>query len=152
MDDLVAEGAGFAPFTLADVGGEPVYWNGVAQDRRVVVLVLSESAEPDDTGPAWLSAARARVRDLAERDLIVLVIARDSGAVPEAADLPAPTFRVLRDGYGEETARLGGAPAFYLVGKDGAIKRAARSAPPLDELFSLIDSMPMRQAEMDSGR
>jgi hypothetical protein len=55
---------------------------------------------------------------------------------------------VLRDTYYEEEKRLGGAPAFYLVGKDGTIKRAERDFPPLEDLVRQIDSMPMRQQEM----
>ena len=38
--------------------------------------------------------------------------------------------------------------AVFLIGKDGGIKMRKEKVVPMEEIFRLIDSMPMRQAEM----
>ena len=42
-------------------------------------------------------------------------------------------------------------PSVVLVGKDGGVKLHTAAAVPAEELFRLIDSMSMRQAEMRFG-
>jgi hypothetical protein len=42
-------------------------------------------------------------------------------------------------------------PSVVLVGKDGGVKLRTAAAVPAEELFRLIDSMSMRQAEMRFG-
>ncbi|MEO0341702.1 MAG: DUF4174 domain-containing protein, partial [Bacteroidota bacterium] len=37
---------------------------------------------------------------------------------------------------------------FILIGKDGGVKLRSTSVVPLDDLFALIDGMPMRRAEI----
>jgi hypothetical protein len=43
-----------------------------------------------------------------------------------------------------------GALTTVLIGKDGSVKARYNAAPSLDELFALIDGMPMRRAELRS--
>lgn len=44
-----------------------------------------------------------------------------------------------------------GGVTVVLVGKDGGVKSRYDRAPPLADVFALIDGMPMRRAEMRSG-
>jgi hypothetical protein len=88
----------------------------------------------------------------AERDLVVLAFAPTG--VPDSKDAPAP-IHVLQDT--PDIAALyraaGGATAFYLIGKDGHIALARHGIPRDEELFALIDAMPMRRREMrERGR
>ena len=82
---------------------------------------------------------------LAERDMLVLVVTGDRvttifGEAPPGVDAPS-----LRARYGVDTASPFTA---LLIGKDGGVKwRETRPADPA-ELFVLIDTMPMRRAEM----
>lgn len=115
--------------------------------RRVVLLFLASEPAPNHDGRAWLRAAVRARAELAARDLTILVFVPDVRALPLAPALPDASV-VLHDVRGAVAMRYGGAPAFYLVGKDGGIKWAARRCPALGELFALIDAMPMRRREM----
>ena len=104
---------------------------------RARVLVLSAPNAAD----AQLRAQRAAlgpVRDgVAERDLVVLeAIGSGTGAraLRAALGLPADSFRAV------------------LVGKDGGAKLTAATPIPPQRLFSTIDAMPMRRAEMRGRR
>lgn len=73
---------------------------------------------------------------LRERDLLVREV------VP--AQLPAPDQRYLRQQLGVADAGF----TVLLLGKDGGVKqRATRPLTP-EQLFSVIDAMPMRRQEM----
>jgi len=67
-----------------------------------------------------------RGADLAERDVVVLT---DGPGVAALRD--GPGFRVL------------------LIGKDGGVKLDRRAPVAVDEILSLIDSMPMRRREAE---
>jgi len=45
-----------------------------------------------------------------------------------------------------------GQPTVILVGKDGGEKPRSTGYVPIEDIFSLIDAMPMRQAEMRERR
>jgi len=44
-----------------------------------------------------------------------------------------------------------GAFVLKLIGKDGSVKLTASSATSMQEIYALIDSMPMRQREVSEG-
>ena len=80
----------------------------------------------------------------ADRDM-VLVTLLDSGASTaadrELTEAEADAARAALD-------IPAGAFALRLIGKDGTVKLARDSAVPVQEIFALIDTMPMRQREM----
>lgn len=68
-----------------------------------------------------------------ERDIVVKVV--DSGdALHSKYKVPAASFQVI------------------LVGKDGGEKHRSKRVMTMQELFALIDAMPMRQSEMKQRR
>ncbi|MBC8104686.1 MAG: DUF4174 domain-containing protein [Cytophagales bacterium] len=152
MEELLAMGDRVAPFTLpVSSSGATVLSSDILGIRRVLLLVAGRAEEAEVRAvQTWLRTAAAQAAELNERDVTVMVVTDDPEAITGGQELPAPTFQVLRDAYREETLRLGGAPAFYLIGKDGTIKAAERTLPPVAELLARIDSMPMRQREMGS--
>lgn len=136
--DLLKIGRIVPGFELPDVPGRRnITYASFLRKRRIVILL------PNDGGWIWLAGAAKQAREFAERDLTVLVLTRDANM---PASLPGG-FHVLQDADGAICARLGGTPAFYLVGKDTGIKMASRSFPTLSELFRTIDAMPMRAQE-----
>ncbi|MES2461684.1 MAG: DUF4174 domain-containing protein [Armatimonadota bacterium] len=146
MANLLEIGERIEPFTLPLAGtNETLLSSEIIGNRRTVVLVVGDEGA---SAAKWLSEAGQRMSELTERDMTVLVISPGPESEARFATLPTPVFYLLRDAYHEEEKRLGGAPAFYLVGKDGTIKRADLTFPPLDTIFQQIDSMPMRQQEM----
>ncbi|MEM8813967.1 MAG: DUF4174 domain-containing protein [Pseudomonadota bacterium] len=106
-------------------------------------LVISAPAETDPAlaeQRAFLAAIR---EDLKERDMVVIEVVGDSvGALLGSA--PALSSDAIRAATGLKPDRFGVA----LVGKDTGVK--LRETRPVSgaQLFSLIDSMPMRRREM----
>lgn len=136
--ELLKEGAHLPLFALADLQtGRRVEYATFLRKRRVVVLVLN------DVGKTWLADVVREAKAFAERDLTVLAVTTLS---EKPGNLP-PHFHVLHDTDGAVCAKLGGAGAFYLVGKDTGVKIAARAPAPVSTLFRTIDAMPMRQQE-----
>ncbi|MBC8136923.1 MAG: DUF4174 domain-containing protein [Fibrella sp.] len=137
--ELLKAGGTVPGFGLPDVRtGRRVEYGSFLRKRRVVLLLLN------DAGRAWLAGAVKQAGEFAERDLTVLAITRSE---EKPGNLPNG-FHVLRDENCATIERLGGAPAFYLVGKDTGIKTASRTFPTIPDLFRTIDAMPMRAQEM----
>ena len=76
-----------------------------------------------------------REAELAERETLVMQFV-------ESAHLPDAAAARERFGITPDTFTL------VLVGKDGTAKRIEHTPVALDAIFSLIDSMPMRQQEI----
>jgi len=112
-----------------------------------VILLFAPTAEHIDyqRQEQLLSDASAAVE---ERDLVVYHLFEYSGAGPGGQALPKDRLQQLRDHY--EAASDGF--TFVLIGKDGSIKLRDTSVVPMERLFGLIDSMPMRRAEMRSKK
>lgn len=102
------------------------------RDQNRVVLIFASS--PEDAH--YLEQQRFFKRaasGLAERDLIVVAIAQADDAAES-----------LRRAFGIARAEF----AVVLLGKDGGEKKRFKRPVTPDELFALIDQMPMRQREM----
>lgn len=100
--------------------------------NRVLVVTALRPQEPKLAQQrAVFAAMRAGA---AERDLVLIVAVGDE-----------PAARAIRQALGL------GADAFraVLVGKDGGVKLSADTPLGPDQLFPLIDTMPMRRDEMD---
>lgn len=131
------------------------------RSRILLVFARGEPGRPEV--PAGLLAAlERRPEEIHDRDLIVVAIALAGGPTrwlfpPDGdADRPMPLDgeRLLAD-YRPPTAHA----TLVLLGKDGGEKRrrtlngVESDTVEIDDLFALIDSMPMRRREMrDRGR
>ena len=60
----------------------------------------------------------------------------------------APLSSRAADNIRSQFRIRGGGFSVVLVGKDGGVKARYAKAPDLDDVFSLIDGMPMRRSEM----
>lgn len=115
--------------------------------RRVVVIAATSAETPAVRGQRAELLTHAAGLD--ERDMVVFATLSD-GTV-QAVHGPAPTPAEVRAFLGRNPLPAdegGGRFAVLLVGKDGGVK--FRSARPVraEELFALIDTMPMRRQEM----
>ena len=108
------------------------------------LLFVFMTLPPNGAMPMDLSRLAAHKTGGTDRDLRVLTLFHrgpsrldDAPLEREAADAIRNRFDVPRDRF-----------TLILVGKDGAIKleRDERTGP--DDIFALIDAMPMRQNEM----
>jgi len=115
---------------------------GGYQWKHRIVLVLAESDEgPEyrDFMGAW-SRAQEGVKD---RDLVVFQILNKGTSMGPSGPL---TPRQV-DGLRERFATAGEPLKIVLIGKDGEVKLRSGSTS-IAQIFELIDTMPMRRAEM----
>ena len=90
---------------------------------------------------AEINAQSAEVRD---RDLVVFEIFDKDSSQMNASPLSSADADALRKHFGITRQMY----ALILVGKDGGVKLKREDRVPLNEIFELIDSMPMRREEM----
>jgi len=86
----------------------------------------------------------ARQPEAAERDLVIFEILESDASSMNNESIDSETVRLLREKFGIRRAEF----TVILIGKDGRIKLDRKKQTQLDDIFALIDSMPMRQEEM----
>ena len=113
----------------------------LAWEKRVLLLFAPQAGHAGYRRQVELLAAAGD--GLRERDLTVIEAFADGGVAVDgqARDTSATSFyrrfAVERDAF-----------RAILVGKDGTVKLDRGAAITSDELFALIDAMPMRRLEM----
>ena len=108
------------------------------------MLVVSAPRHDDEHLAAQLHAVAASPQDFAGRDLVLVTLVDDgnSAAGNQALnDADVASARAALD-------MTPGAFALRLVGKDGSVKLARDSATAMADIYALIDTMPMRRAEI----
>lgn len=81
---------------------------------------------------------------IVDRDLVIFELLENGKSKVDNSVLKKDETEFLRERFNVEK----GDYTFILVGKDGGEKLRKNKYVPISELFSLIDSMPMRQEEM----
>ena len=84
---------------------------------------------------------------LRDRDMVVGLIVQEGDSQLDGSRLSPATARAIRQRF----AIPEGGFTVVLVGKDGGEKLRDEEMPDLDEIFGLIDGMPMRREEMLAG-
>ncbi len=109
-------------------------------------LLLFAQSRSDAGLDKQMELLRERRPDLAERDMLVLVTqgTQDTIAAIGYTALPGGTARDLRERFKPGSKGM----TVILVGKDGAEKGRWSQVVDPDEIFALIDAMPMRLNEM----
>lgn len=127
----------FLAMLLTDNPLAPYQW----QNRIVVVFAPSENAS---LYQRQLSEIEAMGDGFAERDLVLFSVFAADGQGPDVA-LSKEQVHFLRERYQASREDF----VVILIGKDGG-RKLRREGSVLEEqdLFPLIDSMPMRQREM----
>ncbi len=117
----------------------PLLWK-----KRVLILFdASRSSAPLDR---QIDIFRQRRSEMEERDLVAISNPgkSESATVMGYLSTPAGTNRELRNRFKPADSGL----TIVLVGKDGTEKGRWQKLVQADEIFDLIDSMPMRKKEM----
>lgn len=111
------------------------------KDHRRVLLLYGRDASSGSPGQHYLidqQEALNEVRDgLTERDMDVVVLIASEVSEPDRQFLMHDFKLVPHEDF------LG-----WLIGKDGGIKETFKKPLSADDLFKLVDSMPMRKQEM----
>lgn len=85
-----------------------------------------------------------RQAGVADRDLVVFEIVENGQSRMNGTEIAPQTAEALRQRFAAPPNRF----SAVLVGKDGGVKMKRNDRVRLDEIFQLIDAMPMRQQEM----
>jgi hypothetical protein len=110
--------------------------------NRILILFTPSTGFPDFLRQH--QELRNHADEVRDRDLIVIELFGEQKGVKGSSVLSEQSVRALRSRYqvGPEEYRV------ILIGKDGTVKLASKTLVPAEQLFALIDSMPMRQQEM----
>jgi hypothetical protein len=102
---------------------------------------------PDSSHPLFESLQRdisTRKHEVDDRDLVVFEILDVGTSKRDGTQLDPHTAASLRERFDISPKAF----SLILVGKDGGIKLRRNDPVKLEEIFRLIDAMPMRQDEM----
>ena len=139
--------------TIALLTGMVIGMSGqvVAGDRlldsyrwRNRVLFIGAVSPDDGRAVALKRSLEDRRREVLERDLVVVRVYENGTGSRNGVPLSPDEVRQVRGGFS-----IGmGACVVVLVGKDGTEKLREPCAVDLEDIFAVIDAMPMRQQEM----
>ena len=82
--------------------------------------------------------------EVADRDLVIFEILESGASRMDTSDIDPQVAQSLRDKFDVRPGRF----TVILVGKDGGIKLNRQDQTRLEDIFALIDAMPMRLEEM----
>ena len=107
------------------------------------LLIVSATDSKDENFIAQHSELASSLTAFEERDLILITLT--DNAVPTSANraLTSDEVSAMRDSLDISP----GSFSAVLVGKDGLVKLARKSTVPMNEIYALIDTMPMRRNE-----
>ncbi len=110
------------------------------------VIILSGDDLKSDVFEKQRVELDAQVRELEERDILLVEIGNERGTVGDR-EISETEKAIIIDRFDLNLSRN----EIILIGKDGGIKLRENVPYPLNQINALIDSMPMRQAEMKRG-
>ncbi len=110
--------------------------------NRVLIVFANSDKNPDyQKQMSLISKAEA---GFAERHLVVFSIFENYGLSPAYQNLDAQICRKLHEKFKVDKNKF----TIVLIGKDGGEKYRKQTILTNEELFAIIDAMPMRKAEM----
>ena len=86
-----------------------------------------------------------RVQEVSERDLVILEILEHGDSRTLNRTISGKAAEGIRNRFGVPSERF----QVLLIGKDGGVKLRSEQPVPAQDIFELIDGMPMRRQEMD---
>ena len=112
------------------------------------ILLLFSPSESDPSFRLQKQDLASRAQEVIERDLVILEILEHGESRASDRILSEKAAEGIRSGFGVRSGRF----QVLLIGKDGGVKLRSEQPVPVQDIFGLIDSMPMRRQEMDSKR
>jgi hypothetical protein len=108
-------------------------------------LILAFSPSTEDPGyRAFAKEIAVQAEEVIDRDLLVFHILETGEIKLGESSLQTGAGDYLRESFSISPGRF----TVLLIGKDGGVKLRREGGVELNEIFSLIDTMPMRQREM----
>jgi hypothetical protein len=125
------------PATTMDVDIAHLQWK-----KRLLLVFAAENAQPNFQSLA--NEISSRLSDVDDRDLVVFEILESGTSRMNRSRIEPQKAASIREQFEIAPNEF----TVILVGKDGGIKLKRNDQVRLEEIFQLIDSMPMRQDEM----
>lgn len=123
----------------------PALGHDLASYRWKNRILLIFSPTDTDTGfEAFNQSLAGEISEVKLRDLILLRVFETPPSFIKDKPLSPEDAEKLRDRFQVRSGHL----TVILIGKDGGVKMISEDQPALQEIFDLIDGMPMRQREM----
>ena len=113
------------------------------QWKHRLILAFSPSAE-DPEYRAFAKEIAVQAEEVIDRDILVFHILETGEIKLGESSLQTGSGDYLRERFSISPSAF----TVLLIGKDGGVKLRREGRAKLDEIFSLIDTMPMRQREM----
>ncbi|MEM9984425.1 MAG: DUF4174 domain-containing protein [Bacteroidota bacterium] len=112
------------------------------------LIIIATQAHTDQLIQAQLDVQAQHMAEWQDRDLVWLRISSSGGLDQTGQAYSAKACRAILKRYGLDDSRS----QVILVGKDGEQKMQKFASPfSAEELFNVIDRMPMRRQEMKKG-
>jgi hypothetical protein len=111
------------------------------------ILLIFAPANTDARTSQFTNYLTKRNCEVVDRDIMIGKFVLNEPGWLNGKPVEAGQSAELRKKYNIEDNRF----AVLLIGKDGGEKYRLYEVPELDEIFALIDGMPMRQAEMQES-
>ncbi len=111
------------------------------------VLVVSAPSDNDKNLKTQQEELASTPAEFLDRDMVLVTLLDDSVSSADRRELTTPEVSAIRESLDIPP----GVFALRLIGKDGSVKLSSDEPTPVAEVYSLIDTMPMRQRER-SGR
>lgn len=107
------------------------------------ILVVSARKRDDARLTELQTELASAAEEFADRDMVLVTLLDDGTSTVGDQELTAAEAAATRAALGIQA----GSFALRLIGKDGLVKLSTESATPSQEIFALIDTMPMRKRE-----
>ncbi|TRW89098.1 DUF4174 domain-containing protein [Mycolicibacterium sp. 018/SC-01/001] len=137
---LVVISAALGSATASATGLGDYLW-----ERRPLLVFAPTGNDPRLT--ETLRSIDANRCAVADRDIVVGVVVAGGGSSLDGQPLDAGESDRLRQRYAVDPTAF----SVVLIGKDGGEKWRTDDVPDLKKVFSVIDGMPMRSREINSG-
>jgi len=112
------------------------------------VLVLFSPSESDASFQSQKKGLASSAEGIVDRDLVILEIIEQGQSRAGNQLLSEKSVQAAHKKLGVQA----GSFQVLLIGKDGGVKLRSSGPVSMKDLFGLIDSMPMRQQEMDNKK
>ena len=112
------------------------------------VLVLFSPSESDPLFQLQKQGLASSAQGVLDRELMILEIMEQGQSRTTNQLLSEKSVQAIRKRFEVQAGTF----QVLLIGKDGGVKLRSSEPVSMKDLFGLIDSMPMRQQEMDSKK
>ncbi len=113
-------------------------------DGKNRILLIFSSSEKGEMYEKQISLLAKDENGLSERAIVIFQIFDGKGFAPNQQSLNKDFCEKLREEFAVKKEKF----CIILIGKDGGEKYRKTTVLTTEELFAIIDAMPMRQAEM----